>query len=272
MARFIVGDIHGCWDSLTALVAQLHLAPGDRLWSTGDLVGGGPRSLEVLRWARTRHAAGAFEAVLGNHDLSLVARAAGIGKGRIPDELVEVASAADAAELLDWLRRRPLLVHDGEVVLVHAGLHPAWSLARANALAREVEAELASARWHELVARSLAWRGTWSDALGRDDRLACALDVFVTVRMVDADGNPCRSYKGPPRDAPPGLVPWFHDRAAEAARIVFGHWAALGLAPGLRHIGLDSGCAWGGALTAYDPDTGRFVAQPALEPIARGRR
>ena len=252
MATYVIGDIHGCFDSAQALLSEIRYCPGkDRLWLVGDLVNRGPRSLAVLRWARGLGEQAVV--VLGNHDLHLLARAAGVSEARSKDTLEEVLAADDASQLLAWLRSRPLLHREGRWVMVHAGLFPAWSVAVAEPLAREAERALQGRGMKRLLAAvKTPPFPAWSEKLPAFERRRLALSAFTHLRTLTADGQPCERFAGPPAEAPPGCSPWFerpHHREP-GLTVVFGHWAALGLhlAPGV--IGLDTGCVWGNRLTA----------------------
>lgn len=253
MATYAIGDVHGCSRTLDALLAELPLDfARDRLWLVGDLVNRGPDSLGVLRWAReTAERMGErFVAVLGNHDLHLLARAAGVARPKRRDTLEELLAAPDRDELVAWLRERPLLHRDGETFLVHAGLLPEWSVEDAEALAREAEATLQGLEACRLLAAYAASRG-------RADR---TLAVLTLLRAVDGEGRPCFDFTGPPEEAPAGLVPWFDapGRRSAEAQAVFGHWAALGLRRASGVCALDSGCVWGGTLSAVRLDDGEL--------------
>lgn len=265
MATYAIGDVQGCWLTLRALLERLPLVEGrDRLWITGDLVNRGPRSLEVLRWAVERPD---LVAVIGNHDLHLLSRAAGVRREKPRDTLDEVLAAPDRDRLLDWLAARPLLHREGPWVMVHAGLLPAWDLARAERLARELEALLRGPDRTGLLAGYAGGAGpeAWSEALPAAEQRLVALRAFTLLRTVREDGAMEPEFDGPPREAPPGLVPWF-DAPGRAwsgqCRVVFGHWAALGLHRGDEALGLDSGCVWGGQLTALRLDDGATWQEP----------
>ncbi|HUP41765.1 MAG TPA: symmetrical bis(5'-nucleosyl)-tetraphosphatase [Thermoanaerobaculia bacterium] len=277
MATYAIGDVHGCRETLKALLAELPPPSSeDRLWLVGDLVNRGPDSLGVLRWAAesSERLGGRFAAVLGNHDVHLLARAAGVAGPKRRDTLERLLEAPDRDELLAWLGRRPLLHREGDTFLVHAGLLPAWSVEEAEARARKAEEALRGPEAHALLARYGARgskrpreRATAASEAPPDEaeRLEApagpdqALAVLTSLRTVDVGGAPCFGFTGPLADAPPGLVPWFEapGRRSAGATVVFGHWAALGLrfAPGVR--ALDSGCVWGGALTALRLEDGR---------------
>jgi bis(5'-nucleosyl)-tetraphosphatase (symmetrical) len=264
--KYAIGDVQGCMESLRALLERIDYQRGrDSLWLTGDLVNRGPRSLEVLRWARAQGAS--VDVVLGNHDLHLLARAVGVAPRRARDTIEDVLSAPDRDDLIEWLRHRPLLVRDGELLMVHAGLLPGWTPDQAEQLARDLEAELRGPRWTALLA---SWRGapgSWSHDLEPGQRRALALSAMATVRAVNAAGAMRRDFNGSPAEAPPGCVPWFDHpaRRSRGARVVFGHWAALGLLLRDDVAALDTGCVWGGKLTALRLDDGAVFQQPALE-------
>lgn len=261
MATYAIGDVQGCWDNLCALLERIAPGPGDRLWLTGDLVNRGPRSLEVLRWARDQ--GDRLVAVLGNHDLHLVSCARGVRRPRKADTFHDVLDAPDGDELVDWLARRPLVHREEDWLMVHAGLLPAWSAGDAEALAREVEAAGLSERllgsWRKAPR---AWRST----LDAGDRHAMAVAAFATIRCVDRTGAMDRDFDGPPGEAPPGLVAWFDHpaRRSRDVRVVCGHWAALGLLLRPDLAALDSGCVWGGSLTALRLEDGETFQVPGL--------
>lgn len=275
MATYALGDVHGCFDTLQALLARIRFdRERDRLWLVGDLVNRGPDSLAVLRWA---HGLGdRATVVLGNHDLHLLARAWGLAAAKPRDTLDEVLAAPDAGELLAWLRGRPLLARQGETVMVHAGLLPQWSLAEAEALARETSAALRGEGGRPLLASLRDGDGwpAWSDDLAAGERRRLALAVFTRLRTLTADGRLDDDFGGPPQEAPDGHRPWFEipGRKNAGARVLFGHWAALGfhLAPGLA--GLDSSCAWGGHLTALRLDDGAVFQERTREEMPPKKR
>jgi len=275
MATYAVGDVHGCFASLQALLARLPFdADGDHLWLVGDLVNRGPQNVAVLRWAgeTQRRLGERFVCVLGNHDLHLLRRAAGLRPPRPLDTVDDVLAADDRDELLEWLARRPLLHRDGggsgggERILVHAGLPPGWSGAEAERRARRAEAQMADPQLRPTL---LAAR-TDPRARARAGDAADTLDLLATLRTVDAAGRPC-DHSGPPDSAPPGCRPWFRARrrAAGAAVLVFGHWSALGFHREDGLLGLDSGCVWGGGLSAVRLDDGTVFHQPTVEPPDR---
>lgn len=252
MATYAIGDVQGCFLTLRRLLDACAFDPGqDRIWLVGDLVNRGPRSLEVLRWARSL--GDRLVTVLGNHDLHLLARALGSREAKESDTLDPVLAAPDADELLAWLRTRPLLHHEGGHVLVHAGLQPGWSVDAAEDAARELTSMISSPEAAALLA-SLRHRGApaWSADLSAADRRTVALQTFVVMRTCTPDGRLCHGFTGPPEAAPPGCAPWFdHEpwRQSEVT-VVCGHWAGLGLRIRKNLLAIDTGCVWGGRLTA----------------------
>ena len=266
MARYAVGDVQGCMASLERLLALIDFAPGrDELWLCGDLVNRGPRSLDVLRWAHAHD--DHVTCVLGNHDLHLLARTAGAAGPKPRDTLDEVLAAPDRDRLIDWLRARPVLVTDDRFALVHAGLHPRWTIAEARELAGELSGQLCAPTWRAFLAGSRGAPPRWHPGLGGGDRWRALLGYFVTARMLRGDGRLEPGYNGAPAGAPGELVPWFKFAGAAwtTHTVVFGHWAALGLDLGAHHIALDTGCVWGRQLTAIRLDDRSVFQVKAVE-------
>jgi bis(5'-nucleosyl)-tetraphosphatase (symmetrical) len=255
---YAIGDLQGCHAEFMALLGRIGFdAARDRLWLTGDLVNRGPESLAALREVKALGAAASV--VLGNHDLHLLAMAFAprTVKKREP-ELEAVLDAPDAAELLEWLKARPLLHRERGIpwTLIHAGLPPQWTLAIAERCAREVERALredASALLESMYGNE---PDRWSPGLAGEARLRFSINCLTRLRVVDRKGRLLLSHKGTIADAPAGSLPWFRhpERATRSDAFVFGHWSALGYLaePGIRC--LDSGCVWGGALTALRLD------------------
>jgi bis(5'-nucleosyl)-tetraphosphatase (symmetrical) len=266
MARYAIGDVQGCMASLDRLLALIDFAPArDHLWFTGDLVNRGPRSLDVLRWAVEHDAM--ITSVLGNHDLHLLARAAGAASEKKRDTLDEILAAPDCDRLIDWLRARPLLHLDTRYLLVHAGLHPRWTAADARARAAEIERELRGPTWRAFLAQLSGPPPRWDAKLGGGDRWRAILAYLIRARTCKADGRVVPDFDGPPSEAPSGAVPWFAlpSPAWTTHTAVFGHWAALGLDIGPNHVGLDTGCVWGKSLTAIRLDDRMVFQVKAVE-------
>jgi bis(5'-nucleosyl)-tetraphosphatase (symmetrical) len=258
MAVYAIGDIQGCHLELLRLLERLRFDPAvDRLWLTGDLVNRGPDSLAVLRFVRGL--GDAATVVLGNHDLHLLAVAAGLRAPRPGDEGLEpVLEAPDRELLLDWLARQPLLCRDPALgwTMVHAGLPPQWDLDTAAACAREVEQALAADREGFLASMYGNQPDCWAEGLDRADRLRFTVNCLTRLRFVDAAGRLLLAYKGPIDSAPRGAIPWFRHpgRLFAGERIVAGHWSALGYTEEDGVVTLDTGCVWGGSLCAVRLD------------------
>ncbi len=272
MATYVIGDVHGCFDTLKALWPRLGFdARRDRLWLTGDLVNRGPRSLEVLRWARewSERLGERMRVVLGNHDLHLLARHDGYAKARRKDTLEDVLAAPDREELLAWLASRPLIHRDGETLLVHAGLPPSWTPEEAEARARRVEARLRDPQRR----RPLIDRNAEPPSGDPAATLRADLWAFAGLRTCTVEGEPC-DFKGPPEEAPPGCLPWFRVPARKSAgtTVVFGHWAAMGMRLAADAIALDSGCVWGQCLSAVRLEDRAVFQHPAVERLPQTLR
>jgi bis(5'-nucleosyl)-tetraphosphatase (symmetrical) len=268
VATWAIGDIHGCFATLKRLWRRLDFDwDRDRLWMVGDLVNRGSGSLQVLRWARrrSRRLGERMVVVLGNHDLHLLAVDRGINPITRSDRLDDVLAAPDRKTLLRWLRAQRLLHYDGDRVLIHAGLLPQWSIKKAVKRARELEAALDTKRARLLLARRI--EASTLDKATR--RLRRAVHALTLLRTCTPSGRAC-SFSGPPEKAPAGCQPWYRlwDPAAHGVTVVCGHWAAQGLKVRPGMIALDSGCAWGGALTAVRLEDLRVVQQRAVEPLA----
>ncbi len=249
MATYAIGDVQGCFDELEALVARIGFDPArDRLWFVGDLVNRGPKSLEVLRYVRALGERAIV--VLGNHDLHLVCHAEGQWRKRAGDTLDAVLAAADGRELVAWLRARPLMHAEGDHAMLHAALLPQWSIAKGLELAREVEAALAAPNYREFLARMYgSTPEEWHEGLAGFDRLRAIVNAMTRLRFCTPGGR--MEFRAKGVAPPPGFSAWFDLRpAGEPHAIVCGHWSALGLKLGARLLALDSGCVWGGALSA----------------------
>jgi bis(5'-nucleosyl)-tetraphosphatase (symmetrical) len=253
MTVYAIGDVQGCFEPLQRLLERIRFDPGpDRLWFTGDLVNRGPNSAQVLRFVKSLGASAIT--VLGNHDLHLLAIAAGINKRKSQDTLDDILTATDRDELLDWLRDRPLLHHDANrgYALVHAGLLPSWDLTLALNLAREVETVLTTDDRDFFQHMYGNEPNRWSEDLRGVERRRVIVNAFTRLRYCDVDGRMDLQQKGPLGTQPPELFPWFQipGRRSYGQRIIFGHWSALGVYRGDNVFSLDSGCVWGRSLTA----------------------
>ncbi|HKW86449.1 MAG TPA: symmetrical bis(5'-nucleosyl)-tetraphosphatase [Nitrospiraceae bacterium] len=256
MAIYAIGDVQGCFSALQKLLDQICFDPAkDRLWFVGDLVNRGPNSLSVLRYVRGLGASAVT--VLGNHDLHLLAVAAGCAPGRTKDTFQDVLTAPDCDELLRWLRHQHLLYQEKGVVLVHAGLLPQWTVLQAVELSREVEEVLRSAEYQEFL--RLHYKNDysqWSDDLTGMTRLSVITNALTKLRVCSPQGDMALSFTGPLEAVPNGLFPWFQvpERKNSGATIICGHWAALGLHMKDNVIALDGGCVYGRQLVAVHLD------------------
>jgi bis(5'-nucleosyl)-tetraphosphatase (symmetrical) len=258
MAIYAIGDIQGCFEALQALLRRITFRPGrDTLWFTGDLVNRGPKSAKVLRLVMDLGASAV--SVLGNHDLHLLAVAHEAAPALASDTFQDVLQAPDRDRLLRWLRQRPLLYEDARLgfALVHAGMLPQWDVATARRLAGEVEAQLRSACFVDLLAHMYGNRpDRWDARLRGHERLRVIVNALTRLRYLDAEGRMDLAPVGAPGSQPAHLKPWFQARAPaqHEPTVVFGHWSALGVWDQDGVIGIDSGCLWGGSLTAVRLD------------------
>jgi len=259
MALYLIGDVQGCDDALQQLLEQAAFSPSrDTLVLLGDLVNRGPQSDAVLRRAmRLGHSA---RCVLGNHDLHLLAQAAGVRASKRLDTLDCVLQAPDREALLDWLRQQPLALHqrlaDRDLLMVHAGVFPAWTLEQTLALAHEVECALRSSpatRTQLLQTMYGNQPDAWDDALQGDARLRTIVNALTRMRYCTPQGHMNFSSSAGLADAPAGCLPWFDlpGRKTADACIAFGHWSTLGWLDRSDVVALDSGCVWGGQLSAW---------------------
>lgn len=268
MSTYLIGDIHGCYDELTSLLDKVAFEPTqDTLWLTGDLVARGPASLDVLRYVHSLD--DCVRLVLGNHDLHLLAVYAGIARNKPKDRLTPLLEADDADELLNWLRRQPLLQIDEEkkLVMTHAGITPQWDIATAKICAREVEAVLSSDTYPLFLDAMYGdMPNNWTPELSGLARLRFSTNALTRMRFCFANGQLDMLCKASPETAPPPLKPWFliPGRVTPDYTIVFGHWASLegkGTPEGI--IGLDTGCCWGGSLTMLRWEDKAWFVQPS---------
>ncbi len=258
MATYAIGDLQGCFDELQQLLVTIDYDPAhDTLWFAGDLINRGPKSLETLRFVK-----GLGEravTVLGNHDLHALAVAAGYGKKLTQDTLLPLLNASDSDELFAWLREQPLMHHDAELgyTMVHAGLLPQWDLVTAQACAAEVEVVLRGSGYLEFLSQMYGNRPVhWSTELSGIERLRFITNVFTRLRFCSVAGELNLEDKGAPGSQRSGFEPWFDvaGRKNSELKILFGHWSMLKVGSYREVFALDSGCLWGGAMTALRLD------------------
>ena len=247
MATYAIGDVQGCFDELERLLGAIGFTKDDRLWFVGDLVNRGPKSLDVLRFVRALGDRAVV--VLGNHDLHLIAQHAGVERLREDDTFADVLAAPDAQELVAWLRLRPMMHVEGEFAMVHAGLLPQWSIERARELAAEVARTLAGAQYRDFLRHMYGAKPErWDERLAGWDRLRIIVNAMTRMRFCDRSGRIDLAGKGTQPRA--GFERWFDARARDERTLLVGHWSQLGLVVRPKLAGLDSGCVWGGALSA----------------------
>jgi bis(5'-nucleosyl)-tetraphosphatase (symmetrical) len=270
MAHYAIGDIQGCHAELCQLLDTIRFSrKDDRLWLVGDLVNRGPGSLAVLR--EVIALGDAAVTVLGNHDFHLLTIAAGHRKPHRGDTLDAILAAPDRDELVDWLARRPLVAREGDRLLVHAGLLPQWTPAFAMALSQEVETVLASERRREFLGALYGDEpAQWRDDLAGDDRLRAIVNACTRLRFCTSGGGIEFREKRGARHAPDGYRAWFlHEaRASAGVTVVCGHWSTQELLLAPNVLMLDSGCLWGGALTAIRLADRRVYQVPSRQPVA----
>jgi bis(5'-nucleosyl)-tetraphosphatase (symmetrical) len=273
MATYAIGDLQGCYSTLKQLLDLISFnAVRDRLWLVGDIVNRGPDSLATLRFAKD--SGDTVTMVLGNHDLHLLMVAAGIAKMNANDTLQPILDAPDREELLFWLRHQKLLHLDNDHVMVHAGLLPAWSVTQAAALAQEVECALRSENFQEVFVRLYGNRpNCWLDDLTGYERLRVIVNAMTRMRICSPNGKMKFSYKGNEQGVPDGYLPWFEapKRASQESTVICGHWSALGLKVNHNLIALDTGCLWGGSLTAIRLEDRKIFQVPCTKRKSKAR-
>ena len=259
MAVYAIGDIQGCYDDLVRLLDRIRFNErNDTLWLCGDLVNRGPDSLQTLRFVRSLGESAV--AVLGNHDLHLLALYYSGRPVNETDTLYTVLHAGDRDELMQWLQSRPLLHYDDHIkaLLVHAGIHPQWSVEQARGYAAEVEAVLRGSESRGYFSQMYGdYPELWSDGLQGYDRLRCITNILTRMRFFSTDGRLDMTAKGGlAHHRGDDLVPWYslNPRDEEGVRIIFGHWSTLSVGAYGRHFALDGGCVWGGKLVALKLD------------------
>jgi bis(5'-nucleosyl)-tetraphosphatase (symmetrical) len=272
MATYAIGDVQGCYDQLMRLLERAEYDERrDVLWFVGDLVNRGPQSAQVLRFAKSLGERQAT--VLGNHDLALLVVAEGVKKPHRGDTFDELLSAPDRDELIAWLRRQKMMHAAGGYAMVHAGLLPEWSVPRALDLAREVETALQGPDYREFLTNLYGNEpAQWRDDLSGYGRLRVIVNAMSRMRLVTPGGKMEFGHKTGLVNLPAGYLPWYDapGRASCGDRILFGHWAALGLLDREDVVCLDSGCVWGRTLSALRLEDRRFFQLdcPELEGMA----
>lgn len=249
---YAIGDLQGCYQNLLSLLDMIHAeTPDARLIFVGDLVNRGPQSLQTLRLIRSLGKRA--QALLGNHDLHLLATTNGTRKPHHSDTLDEMVNAPDREELLDWLRHQPLALFEENHLFLHAGVLPQWSAAKTMMLAQEVEQALRGPYWIDFLRDMYGNQPThWDDSLQGNDRLRCIVNALTRLRFCSVDGIMELDSKESSSRSLPGYLPWFDvpQRQTENVTVVYGHWSTRGLILQPNLIGLDTGCVWGGKLTA----------------------
>lgn len=253
MALYLIGDIQGCDEALGRLLDTVGFSPSrDRAILLGDLVNRGPQSLEVLR--RVMASEGVIDGLLGNHDLHLLAVAQGVRRSGRWDTLEDILRAPDRERLLDWLRRLPLARREHGILMVHAGVLPQWTADEVMALAAEVEAVLCGSDYRTFFDYMYGDHpNQWDERLQGEARLRVIVNALTRLRFCSANGvMEFKTKVGGPNAAPAGCMPWFDvpGRRTEHDLIAFGHWSTLGTVKRPNVIPLDTGCVWGGALSA----------------------
>jgi bis(5'-nucleosyl)-tetraphosphatase (symmetrical) len=269
MSHYAIGDIQGCHTELCEMLDLIGFSPAsDRLWLVGDLVNRGPGSLRVLR--EVMALGDAAVTVLGNHDFHLLTVAAGHRRPHRGDTIDDILAAPDRDELVAWLAARPLAVAEGDYAMVHAGFLPSWTVAQAVALSGEVQAVMAGDAAHEFLGVLYGDEPRrWSDDLAGYDRLRLVVNACTRLRFCTRDDEMDLAEKRGPDHAPAGFAPWFEhpNRRSADATIVCGHWSTLELLLAPNVLMLDSGCLWGGTLTALRLPDRRVYQVPSRAPV-----
>lgn len=278
MRTYVIGDLQGCAHEARLLVDEIAVdAGGDaRILFVGDLINRGPQSLQALRDLKRlqTESDGRVEALLGNHDLHLLAVASGAQTQSRSDTLDEILAAPDRDELVAWLRMRPMAIMAAGCLLVHAGVAPQWTPLQTMELAAEVQAVLRGPAWKDFLAQMYGnLPARWSDRLTGMERIRCIVNVLTRMRLCAPDGTMDFAHKE--SDSGPvgsGLAPWFDLEGRKTADITvaFGHWSALGLLMRPNLLGVDSGCVWGGKLSAVCLDDRKLLQVECPEYLKVG--
>ncbi|UYO73540.1 symmetrical bis(5'-nucleosyl)-tetraphosphatase [Halomonas qinghailakensis] len=269
MSTYVIGDLHGCHAEFVSLLEQLGFNPAnDTLWLVGDLVNRGPGSLACLK--EVQALGGAARCVLGNHDFHLLVVARGGGKLKKNDTLSDILAAPQREQVLDWLQSQPLAIYENNTLMTHAGVLPTWRAEQAISFSQEVQAALLSERSGEFLTQLFGNQpDQFRDDLEGMDRMRCLVNVFTRMRFINSDGKLDFAAKEGLESAPDGFAPWFQYPRADTLQLLFGHWAALeGRTPNAAiHVeALDTGCVWGGSLTALNLESGERISVPSRRP------
>jgi len=269
-----IGDIQGCFDEfleLVALIDQRSTAQGPaRLWLVGDLINRGPASLEVLQWVIENE--DRCKVVLGNHDLNFLAVAAGVRRLKPDDTLGSLIASKHRKAWVRWIRHKQLAHYEDGVLMVHAGVLPQWTVAMTLAYAAEIEFRLQSPDWKDFIAQMYGNDpAQWRADLKGSDRRRVIVNSLTRLRFCKPSGLMEFASKEGAGQAPNGFFPWFAlpDRACSQTVIVFGHWSTLGLINTSKIIALDTGCVWGGSLTAINLQSRELIQVPSRQPAKK---
>lgn len=263
MTSYVIGDIQGCYDALQRLLAKIRFSPDkDVLWFVGDLVNRGPDSLKVIQFVQSLKENAIT--VLGNHDLHMLAVLTDLEKPRPKDTLDEIFNSSHKSQIIDWIRQQALMHvdNDNKYVLTHAGCYPGWTVDEAQSYAKEVEKTLQSDNYIEFLTNMYGNQpAKWDNSLSDWDRLRFITNCFTRMRCVNAELELDLKFKGSPSKTPNGLVPWFElgVELRSPYKILFGHWSTLGYVHNNNVFALDTGCLWGGQLTALALEQEPFV-------------
>ena len=256
MSIYAIGDVQGCFDDLLRLLDTISFDQStDQLWFVGDLVNRGPKSLETLRFVKAL--GDSAVTVLGNHDLHLLAASCAPKIANKKDALLQVLEASDRDELIHWLRHRPLFHYNSDFCLLHAGLPPQWDFKKTQKMALLAEQALQSANYQAFLKQMYGNKpNVWSSSLKGVDKLRFIINCFTRIRYCDVNGQLDFVNSGAPGSQPKNLLPWFAvpKRKNADMRVIFGHWSTLGYYAGSNCYAIDTGCLWGGQLTALKLD------------------
>ncbi len=275
MSTYAIGDLQGCYAELKDLLDKINFdETNDQLWFVGDLVNRGPESLECLRFVKTLGSKA--KTVLGNHDLHLLAVANKVRKPHRKDTFDEILNAKDSEELFEWIKQQPLLVNDPDLnfTMIHAGLPPQWNLQQAQELAQETESLIQSKQFDNFIQVMYGDQpDTWSEKLKDDDRHRFIINAFTRARYIDKDNKLDMKETCAPGKQNKALTPWYSilERKTKKDNIIFGHWSTvlLGNENNFKQYNvypLDTGCLWGGELTAMRLEDEKLFSVPSRQP------